>query len=317
MPSNSLLSYDEWGEVVEPDTPWLIPGLLHVGGGAIMHGTRSTYKTFHLMRLCLDLAVGRPPMGRWEGGEPMTTIMFQGEGSATDWKARLNAVREQYGSVPNFYSYHSHTLWGDTDEGAARIVNIISAIRPQLVVFDPLIRFFTGDDSDAAAVDRWINRWNDWRDNYETAVIISHHDRGQRTYGYQGKTIAIDDGMNEMRGRSELPDWADLVIGTQKKGEFGMMTVQKVRDDEPPGRSFKYIWKDGMMVPADVDADAKELLVQLVWKMPMPKGGLCKEVETRTGLSNRTVRRHMNDLVAVGVLWYKPQGSLTMVGRVK
>ena len=71
------------------------------------------------------------------------------------------------------------------------------------------------------------------------------------------------------------------------------------------------------LVPADVDADAKEMLVRLVGKTPMPKGGLCKEVETRTGLSNRTIRRHLNDLVAVGVLWYKPQGTLIMVGRVK
>jgi len=184
-------------------------------------------------------------------------------------------------------------------------------------VFDPLVRFFVGDDANVLDVKRWIEWWNEWRSVYQTGIFIAQHDRGQRTYGYQGKTYAIDDGMNEMRGRSELPDWADLVLRTQKKDEFGIVTVEKIRDAEAPTKAYKYVWKDGTMVPADVDADAKEMLVRLVGKTPMPKGGLCKEVETRTGLSNRTVRRHLNDLVAVGVLWYKPQGTLTMVGRVK
>ena len=317
MPSNILLDYQGWLDAQEPDIEWLIPPFMAKGDAAIFHGPPQAMKSFYAMRLCLDLATGQPILGRWPVQEPAPVVLFQGEGSSTAWQARLRAVRERYGGAPNFHSFHSLTLKADSQKGIKIINDIIDDIRPALVVFDPLVKWFMGDDSDPIAVQRWTDLLDRWREAYRTAVLIIQHDR-QQQYGFdKGKPVALDQGFAEARGRSELPAWADFGVSLRKKEGFGVMRVEKVRDAEYSD-PYMYKWQDGLVVPVDDDSSVQKLTLALLTDQgPMGRSRLIDEIRKEIDMSVRQVYRHLDKLVAQGVLDLDEQGKNKVLISIK
>jgi len=126
-----------------------------------------------------------------------------------------------------------------------------------------------------------------------------HHDRQNRTFMYQGKFLTENRGMDEARGLSDLPDWADFMARTTKVRGLGHFQVEKVRDREAPDHAYKYRWESGLMVAADAESAIRSLLIDLVVqsKSGVGRGGLVTRVATETNLSARQVRRHLDDLV--------------------
>lgn len=234
--SDADISWEDWITMDIPPVDWLIPHVLAKGGAAILHGPPQSFKSFFLLRLCLDLSSGQRPLDIWDAGErPFRTLLLQGEGSKANWRDRMLALRDKYPAQLPFWSRHTVDLKLDTDKGIATMDAALKLVQPDLIVIDPVANFFIGDDVSQTDVGRWLHACNHWRESGPAVLLATHDRQSIRFAGKPGAPMqTLDAKMEEMRGSTRLPAWADFVASLRRtKGATARFTIQKIRDGNP------------------------------------------------------------------------------------
>ena len=299
-PPTGLLSWADWLaiELGEPD--WLIPNLLERGGAGLVHGGIQSYKSFLMLRLCLDLAAGKPVLGLFPAASPHATLLLQAEGSRKAWRRRMLRLQADYPADMPFWSWHSLSTKLDQKVGDAWVRAALAYTRAALLVVDPIANFFLGADTDPVALQRWRDISNAWREEYGCAVLWVHHNRQAIRFFDNGKVGTFDGGAEEARGRGDIKAWADLILGLRKSADTTTVSVEKVRDD-PTGQEFKFRLDEGKLVLVGVAGDQVETAILQAlragegWLSP-----LVAEIADSTGVSPSGVRRAIARLVERG-----------------
>lgn len=307
---DDVLSWDAWLELDLGTPDWLIPGLLERGAGGLVHGSSRSFKSFLLLQLCLDLAAGYSILDIFPATAQHRTIMFQAEGTRRAWQARMTALKEVYPTGIPFWSRHTAVERFDAPAGDKRMRAVLALLKPDLVVIDPIAEFLQGSDRDDVAVQRWVAVANGWKADFGCAVVLVHHDRQPLRFPGQGGLTTLDAGMEEARGHTRLPAWADLVLGLRRKGDITTVRVQKVRDQEERA-DFSLRLVGGRLVLAD----SPDLLEQAVLRAVGVEAWLADVVRvasTSTAAGERTIRRAISRLVERGTI-----EQITAAGRFK
>mgnify|MGYP001619429320 FL=1 len=298
--TGDIHSWAEWQNLDLGETDWLIPGLLEVGGGGLVHGGPRAYKSFLLLQLCLDLAAGYGVLGVFLPVPAKRTLMFQAEGTKRAWKNRLVALQEEYPAEIPFWSRHTSLEKFDSAQGDKRMRAALELIRPDLVVLDPIAEFLEGADTDAVSVQRWTGVINGWRERAGCAVVLVHHDRQPLRFASQGGMTTLDAGMEESRGHTRLTAWADLVLGVKRRDDVTTVRVQKVRDSVD-GQEFQFRLVNGKLVLASRSDALEQAVLQVVVKemwFSEAMHAVCEILNAQ----ERTVRRAIDRLVTRGEL---------------
>ena len=307
--TSGLLSWREWLELRLGEPDWLIPGLLEQGGGGLLHGGARSFKSFFMLRACLDIAAGRALFGLFPAHPPRPTMMYQAEGTKRGWRKRMENVRTDYPSDLPFWSKHTAIEKLDTPTGDRAMRLALAAHRPALLTLDPIAEFLLGADTDPVAVQRWTATVNGWREEFGCAVVLVHHDRQPLRYSAQGTMKTLDAGMEEARGHTRLTAWADLIIGMKRKGDITTAQVQKVREEKDE-RQFSFKLVDGGLVPVDqADTVGQAVLAAVVGNVWL--ADVIRAVCTSSAANDRTVRRAVARLVERGDLL-----QVTRAGRI-
>ena len=175
-----------------PIMPFVIGrGVLPVGGKCILAGSPKTGKSFLVLNILLDLARGRRlfdatytsgapvlPVGKpWrvlylemelgelgllerlkgKEGHPGLTSGIQSEGLELYLQARDTAMRL------------------DTPEGRDYISQLLSNIKPDVVVLDPLAKFNLSNENDSQEMGAIMRVIDHYIEDYHSAWIIVHH----------------------------------------------------------------------------------------------------------------------------------------------
>ena len=317
LTESGLLSWSEWLalELGEPD--WLIPNLLERGGAGLVHGGIQSYKSFLMLRLCLDLSAGKPVLDLFPPAPPRATLLLQAEGSRKAWRRRMLRLQADYPPDIPFWSWHSLTTKLDQAPGDKWVRTALTHTQASLLVVDPIANFFLGADTDPVALQRWRDVSNAWREKYGCAVVWVHHNRQAIRFFADGKVGTFDGGPEEARGRGDIKAWADLILGLRKSGDTTTVSVEKVRDD-PTGQEFKFRLDEGKLVLAGRSGDQVEaaILQALIagdgWLSP-----LAVEIAGITGVSSSSVRRAIARLVESGEIvqvLYGTRAKLKLTG---
>jgi len=301
-----LFTVRQWVDASFPDPTWIINPLMEAGTGAWLHGPPQSFKSFFLLQLCIDVAAGVRPLDVWGEHEAVPTLFFQAEGTRRGWKHRIVAAMEANALSIPFYSEHQMSVKVDSREGRAWVEARIKASKAKLVVFDPLVTWFTGNDSDPVAIREWLDVLNYWRGVYDVAIIIGHHDR-QPTHFYSksaGKMLTLDAGAEEMRGRTELFGWADLILGLKKSDNLATLTIQKSRESVTGDKhTFRLQEITPGAVKLVVNSRANELETTLTVYLANGDNALGVVVTTlakELNKNERTIRRQIEKLVSEG-----------------
>ena len=305
-----LLSLKSWINATFPDPTWLINPLMESGTGAFLHGPSQSYKSFFLLQLAMDVAAGVSPLGVWKASDPVPTLYFQAEGTKRAWRIRLtNAMKDYSENIP-FNSIHETTIKVDQPGTRGIVENLIKKTGAKLVIFDPLITWFTGHETDPDAIRGWHSVLNDWKSNLDTAIMLGHHDR-QAQFFYSkaaGKMQSHDAGMDEMRGRTELNAWADLTMGFKRKDDVSTLTIQKSRESAI-GDKYTFRMQDNRLVlnsaPNLLEVGVKAYIAENNGAVADVIAAMVKEF----GGVDRTIRRQIEKLVKEGKLELVGDGS--------
>ncbi len=152
----------------EPETAWLVEGLLPRGWPGLLTAETKTGKTLLAFDLARAVATGGTFLGQQAMRGPVLLALADDPPILS--RKRLRALR----GCPDVYV--SIDRWTPTTSEA--IGQAVADICPALVVVDTLVKAVSsikGDENDSSTMDAIMEAFSAWSGNEKTTVILIHH----------------------------------------------------------------------------------------------------------------------------------------------
>lgn len=281
-----------------------------------------SYKTWLLQDLAVSVATGLPFLGQFRVPRPGPVLFIQQE----DWHGQVAQrfaliVSRRAGielpsmlgghlnvSIPPLAPIHIHEhrrFRFDDEEALQASVEKIRALRPSLVILDPLYSAGRMDDYMAGTA-RDMFLFKELRDAYGTAFLIAHHTRktGRESNGKE-------QGREEAWGSQFLNAWLETGWQVRRKDALGEIGV--LRHFKSAGEALQASVTfdiDTTVVPGRYEVAVKEATSEAVKeekedviRLLEVNGPLSpNRIAAMTGLHRTTIFRRMENLVTAGVV---------------
>jgi len=182
---------------------WLIEGLWADEAVGIVGGQPKCGKSFLALDLAVAVASGAPALRRFPVPRPGPVLLFAAEDPLHVVRDRLAAIAQ--GAGVDFDTLDVHvitqpTLRLDLETDRVRLHQTVAALRPRLLVLDPLVRLHRIDENAAGEVAPLLASLRTLQRQLHTAVLVVHHARKGGDRRRPGQAL---------RGSSELHAWGD------------------------------------------------------------------------------------------------------------
>jgi hypothetical protein len=194
-----LYSVKDLLELKDDPDKWIIKNMIPRMGRVLVYGRGGDYKSAVIFDLCVAVASGGQLL------EQMSVINLYGgvvllstEGSIYSNRDRLLGYMRSRNVVPDAVRLHygQQPLELRRPEDIKVLRAMVEIHKPVLVVLDPMVSFYGGNENDTEQMSKFVNGLNSIIADYECAVVIIHHANKK----------------SEMRGSTVLQGWADGVI---------------------------------------------------------------------------------------------------------
>lgn len=307
-----LYSLPELLAVKDDPNRWILPGMIPCPGRILIYGQGNAYKSTLLMDLCLAVSSNTGILQDSRDFQVMKrgpTVMVSAEGSLYTnrdrvmWQLRARNLDPM--TVPFHYGQQSFAV--DETEGRDLLIQFIKAVKPILLVLDPFISFYEGDENSAHEVRRFCKNIDVLIEDYGVSVAIIHHANKK----------------DDIRGSGVLYAWADSVLEfkLQRAVQFpglpqpnDLVTVEcKKQRDGAVGRLFSaapIFDKQSRMTTFGVyqDVEARSVgvayLRQEIYKLLTLTGqALTKgQIRDQTGAAYERIEEALSGLIKIGLL---------------
>lgn len=185
---------------------------LRNGETMLMYGPPSVSKTLFAFRTALDVVM--------RGGR---VLLVEGEGSQRSLRERLiriaNGLRPTGLTAEELERVHiTHGGFGLQEEREAW-QQLLDGIRPSLVIVDPLVSYFRGDENSAPDISMFLRHVDMARDIGASVVVLHHANKGDQ------------EGRFKERGSSALRAWADHMVALTPN-EDGSLVISHEKNRE-------------------------------------------------------------------------------------
>jgi hypothetical protein len=184
------------GELARITAPlaWIVDGLFLEAGAGILGGAPKTGKSFFALDLCVAIASGTACADRFRVLAPGPVVVLCAEDPNAVVTARLTALSRArgraLGDLPIEVLVDSVRL----PDGLDRLEATLAALRPKLLLLDPLIRLHRADENSASEMSVILDGLRNLARSSRTAILLAHHTR---------KAAAGNAGVG-LRGSSDL-----------------------------------------------------------------------------------------------------------------
>lgn len=309
---------------------WLVDEWLPDKSITFLVSPPESYKTWILLDLAVSVSSGTPFLGRYQINSPGPTMIIQQEDShegLTDRLAliveqKLNAVPKLEGdtwqvpAMPDLpiYVHPSRQLRFDNKKVIEELEQQIAAIRPKVIMIDPLYSTTASTDNYMADLASQMMVLKTFRDKYGCSFLIAHHSK---------KNLDPDSTAREDSWGSQFLN-AFLEAGWQVRrnpklaqNEIVVRRHSKVMGNQSPisltfDISTKYPMKyqvtarqyESLAPAADNRQPAQANLLDLLQQGPMSQSDICG----RTGKNRSTISRQIRQLEAASMVERMPDG---------
>jgi hypothetical protein len=181
---------------------WLVEGLWGWPAVGFVAGTPKSMKTWMALELAVAVASGQPCLGRYPVKKRGHVLLYAAEDTAEairDRVAAIAAARHIDLDTLGIGLITVPTLRLDNEEHRRRLRATVAAIRPRLLILDPLVRLHGGDENSSADISSLLDFLRTLQREHEVAVLVVHHVR---------KSPASQPGQ-ALRGSGDLHAWLD------------------------------------------------------------------------------------------------------------
>ena len=288
-----------------------------------------SYKTWLLLDLAVSISANVPFLGRYRVLKPGPTMIIQQEDSHAGLTDRLALIVEQklneqtvlegeewqVPTMPDLpiYVHPSRMLRFDNERVLEELEKQIEAIRPRVVMIDPLYSTTSQVDNYMADLANQMMVLKTWRDRYGCSFVLAHHSKKnldpdstarEDSWGSQFLNAFLEAGWQVRRNPRLAPNEVVVrrhskVMGNQAPIalSFDISTVYPMRyrvtakEYEPPQGTAR-------------SRPAQATLLDVIQEGPMSQADMC----SRTGKNRSTVSRQVKQLEMAGMVERMPDG---------
>lgn len=216
---------------------WLIEGLWAGEACGLIGATPKTGKTWLGLSMAIAVASGKPLLGKYEVKAHGPALVFPAEGSRGAIRERVDMLAAAQGidltSLP-LHLLDTDTLHLDDREHRARLEATLNALKPKLIVLDPLVRLHTGHESDTQHVAEVLGYLRSLQARHGVAIAVTHH----LSKGRAGSASAEPGDM--LRGSGDLHAWGDSNLYLIKCDGGVVRCHVEQRDSEAPAEPIHF-----------------------------------------------------------------------------
>lgn len=307
---DNLLFYEERPQ-------WLVEDIWMEKNVGWIAGEGKSYKSILSLDLALSVASGTPFLGRFAVNNPGPVLMVQEEDPTWRVAHRIRAMAEHKGiscldarqkddggivfsfkesGVPLFISVGGRLTFEDTERMDA-LERAIASRRPRLLVLDPMFMMSAGiDEFKAGELAPVLNTFKHWRNEYEVAMAIVHHNR---------KSTGAD--TQKLYGSMALYAWSENSLLVQREGrDGGLVSIRRDIKDAPAddkiGVEFIDIDEEYRYVLKDLENKNPDAIANALRNKSPEQLLTLKDLGDITGLADRTLRKHVKEMEEGGLI---------------
>jgi hypothetical protein len=209
-----------------PEQQWLIESIWTRGAVGIIGGAPKCCKSWFGLDMAVSVASGTPCLGRFAVKEPGPTLVFLAEDAIGAVRARLEALcAQRHLDIDrlNLYAITASTMRLDLADDQQRLNATLAALRPRLLLLDPLVRLHRLDENSAADISKLLGFIREMQRTYDTAIVLAHH-TSKKHRAQPGQAL---------RGSSDLHAFGDSNAYLARRKQRIVLTLEH-RSAKPP-----------------------------------------------------------------------------------
>ena len=232
--------------VLEEHARWLVEPLWGRTAVGFVGGAPKLGKTWLALDLALSVATGSPCLGRFPVAEAGGVLVYLAEDHPTQVRHRLAGLCRHRGLALDDLAVHVITapaLRLDLAHDRDRLSATVAALRPRLLVLDPLVRLHRRDENHSAEVAELLAYLRDLERAHDLAILVVHHLR-KHGAGRAGQAL---------RGSGDLHAWTDSALYLTAKPDRVLLTVEHRAAPAPAPFAMRLVaGRDGAAVHLEV-----------------------------------------------------------------
>lgn len=273
---------------------WLIEGLWANEAVGCIGGTPKAGKTWLALEMALAVASGQPCLGRFPVKNPGPVILFCAEDGPRAVQERVAGLAKARGIDFARLAVgwiDAATIWLDDPKHQKRLALTVAAMKPRLLVLDPLVRLHRGDENSASDIANVLGYLRGLQREHHVAIVLVHHVR---------KSGASEPGQ-ALRGSGDLHAWGDSnayllrregkpTLVVEHRGHRSPEPLLVRLDGDPPRLVVDGVATSPVVEPLD------ERIVAVLAVSPLTRTAL----RERMGVRNETLGVAIDRLVTAG-----------------
>jgi len=201
------------------ETHWLIEGLWARSAIGLIGGAPKCCKTWFGLDMAVSVASGTRALGHFPTKDRGPALVYLAEDALPQVRSRIDAICRRRGHDIACLDLHVITAPSlRLDQGAdqQRLADAIDALRPKIVLLDPLVRLHRLDENSASEISGLLGYFRNLQRRFDTAIVLVHHaSKKQRAQPGQA-----------LRGSSDLHAIGDCNAYLARKGDKIELTIE-------------------------------------------------------------------------------------------
>jgi hypothetical protein len=270
---NNMVSFPDILEKDIPEPSWIIEDILINEGITMIGGQPGTFKTFIGLDIALAIFYCHPFLDEFsiDTSKELKVCYLDEENGEGSMKRRLNLLNNgRYAKYQNnktsneFIMFSYPNLKMDIEDDFKVLRKIIEVARPNVLVIDSFIKFFSGDENHASEMRRVTEKFGQLKNEYGLSIILLHHLSKTST----GKYLTDFRGSGEIAGALDMGFTLEIEVVSYK------MKVHEVKNRFDSLESFQNFSikieteSDGLVLKRKKLIDKlKSITLMLDWKI--------------------------------------------------
>lgn len=227
---------------------WLIDGLWGASAVGLLAGHPKVGKSWVGLEIATSVASGTACLGHFRVRTPGPALVYLAEDSLPQVRERLAGLARHRGlelAALDVQVITASRLRLDLDGDRARLLETVRAVRPRLLLLDPLVRLHNVDENDAQQVSALLAGLRDLQRSCDLAIIIVHHARKAHT--------ALDG--QSLRGSGDLWAFADSALYLRRERDRLRLSMEHRAASAPAPVYLRLVNDDPQSVHLELDRD--------------------------------------------------------------
>lgn len=188
-------------------------GVIPHKGRVFLFGRYGSWKSMLALNLGIAVIRGKDWLTFKTPAPPTNVLYLQCELPQEELQKRARLMASSIGQADGLpgrlFLWTEHYIKLDQNTGYGLLDKWVGALKPALVIVDPIYKVLSGDLLKYADVAPFLDRMDRLLDKHKVTIMLVCHPR---------KGQADEFGADDLMGSSLFPDWADTIIRVSRTG---------------------------------------------------------------------------------------------------